>query len=55
MGQQPDDRLDEDMEIDSDTAENVSGGVSLHLEVSKLEDSHKHPLHEAAPEAIERF
>ncbi len=49
MGQQPEDRLDEDMEIDSDTAENVSGGL-FHLEVSKLEDSHKHPLHHLDPE-----
>jgi hypothetical protein len=29
MGQQPEDRLDEDLEIDSDTAENVNGGFAL--------------------------
>jgi hypothetical protein len=43
MGQEPEERLDEDLEIDSETAENVTGGF-LHLAShNKIEDSHKHP------------
>jgi hypothetical protein len=42
MGQQPEERLDEDLEIDSETAENVTGGF-LHLGAShKVEDHNKH-------------
>ena len=42
MGQQPEDRLDEDLEIDSDTAENVTGGVHLAFESKNL-DGKKEP------------
>ncbi len=43
MGQHPEERLDEDLEIDSETAENVTGGF-LHLAASrKVEDHRKQP------------
>ena len=43
MGQEPQERLDEDLEIDSETAENVTGGF-FHLAAShKLEDHNKKP------------
>ncbi|MGD0808581.1 MAG: hypothetical protein ABSA91_02550 [Acidimicrobiales bacterium] len=42
MEQQPEGRLDEDLEIDSDTAENVTGGF-FKLEINKTEDHHKNP------------
>jgi hypothetical protein len=43
MGQQPEDRLDEDLDIDSETAENVTGGF-FHLDAfNKAEDHSKHP------------
>jgi hypothetical protein len=45
MGQQPDDRLDEDLEIDSDTAENVTGGFTvsrLGIADGKEEPEHHH-------------
>jgi hypothetical protein len=43
MGQEPQERLDEDLEIDSETAENVTGGF-LHLASHhKQEDHNKKP------------
>ena len=47
MGQEPEERLDEDLEIDSETAENVTGGF-FHLGASHLEDHNKKPeiIHE---------
>ncbi len=43
MQQQPEERLDEDLEIDSETAENVTGGFLLLASHNKIENSHKHP------------
>ncbi len=43
MGQEPEERLDEDLEIDSETAENVTGGF-LHLAShDKIEQHKRHP------------
>jgi hypothetical protein len=49
MGQEPQDRLDEDLEIDSETAENVTGGF-FKAAVIRTEDSHKNPEHHLNPE-----
>jgi hypothetical protein len=43
MGQQPEDRLDGDMEIDSETAENVNGGFTQPGLNHKAEGHNKHP------------
>jgi hypothetical protein len=51
MGQQPEDRLDEDLEIGSDTAENVTGGFKVALE-SKLQDHKKEPVEHFEPGMI---
>jgi hypothetical protein len=51
MGQQPDDNLDEDLEIDSETAENVTGGF-FKLDAFKTEDSHKDPEKHFSPGMI---
>jgi len=43
MGQEPEERLDEDLEIDSETAENVTGGFFNLGASHKLEDHNKKP------------
>jgi hypothetical protein len=53
MGQQPEDRLDEDLEIDSETAENVTGGFRIAFE-SKNVDAKKEPGVHVDP-GMERF
>jgi hypothetical protein len=50
MGQQPEDRLDEDLEIDSETAENVNGGFAF-FEI-KTVDGKKQPAHHLEPEKL---
>jgi len=48
MGQEPEVRLDEDLEIDSETAANVTGGFFHLNESHKLEEHNKKPeiIHE---------
>jgi hypothetical protein len=50
MGQQPEERLDEDLEIDSDTAEKVTGGFAV-FEIKTVDD-HKAPAHHFEPEKL---
>jgi hypothetical protein len=52
MGQEPEGRLDDDLEIDSETAENVTGGFSHLDSFNKPEAKSKLPEKHFQPEEI---